>query len=105
MARFTDFLAGCVVGGAILATGLLIARRSGEELHVSMLKDDSTAVVWAVDRGTGKTRFVSWGMVPAQASREMMAEGFKRMGEVLAGDPLNGLVQAADRARLARDKP
>jgi gas vesicle protein len=105
MARFTDFLAGCVVGGAILATGLLIARRSGEDLHVSMLKDDSTAVVWALDRETGKMRFVSWEMVPAQASREMMAAGFKRIGELLAGDKLAGMVQAADRERLAQRKP
>ena len=105
MARFTDFLAGCVVGGAILATGILVARRTGEELHVSMLKDDATAVVWAVDKDTRKLRFVSWGMGPAQASREMMAEGFKRIGEILSGDELGQPVQAADRARMAHRKP
>jgi gas vesicle protein len=108
MARFTDFLAGCVVGGAILATGVVLARRNGEDLRVSMLKDDSTAVVWAVNRTTGKARFVSWSSVPLQASRDMAREGARRLGEMwAAGGPIaaatddffGGIAEGALRAK------
>jgi hypothetical protein len=95
MARFTDFLAGCVVGGVLISTGVLLAKRgiAGEEMHVSLTKDDSTAIVWAVDRGTGKARFLSFSAVPPEAVQAMVEDAGRRLGEMLA----SGGVQNATR--------
>lgn len=93
MARYTDVLAGCVVGGALVAAGMVLASRGhgAEELHVTMLKDNTAAMVWAVDRETGKARFVSLSTMSPEAIRMVTREQARQAGELLA----SGFAQAA----------
>ena len=115
MAGFTDFLAGCVVGGALVATDLMIGRRaSAENYHVAMLKDDSTATVWSVDRATGRTKFVSAGYIPVKDTMAIAREGARRVGETMVGmgslqgaaeQLFGGMAEGALRAQVARNSP
>lgn len=113
MAGFTDFLAGCVVGGSLIATGVVLSKwgRGSEELHVSMPKEGTMAYVWAVDRSTGEARFVSASPIPRDALRQVTREQSRQVGEMMASgnlietaanDFFGGMAEGALRAKLSQ---
>lgn len=90
--RFVDLLAGCVVGGALVAVGMFLAKKNQSQLHVTMLKDDSAALVWQVD-SEGQAKFVSYAMIPPERAKEMARDGARRLGELLASTDVNQMMQ------------
>ncbi len=108
MARFTDFLAGCVVGGALIATGMIASKwgQSAQELQIVPTKDGTGSMVWSVDRQTGQARFVSFGTVDPDVWRAAVRQQAQLAGEALASGALQntakdffeGLSQGAQRA-------
>lgn len=86
MSRLIDVLAGCVVGGALLASGAALARWGGgrEQVHISMLKDNASAVVWVVNPTTGEARVVGSGVVPLETRRELARAQARQLGQMFA---------------------